>query len=262
MSKLFNKRPPEDEDYWQQSFGDLVSLLLGFFVVMLSVMVPDASLYQEIAESMRGAMVEGRKHTGQSETDGQLLTNPYTDIAETMRAYVRARNLADQMSIKAQKRGVELTASGSMLFRSGSATLNPAAEQLLNAVAGLLQRYPLHVRIEGHTDDLPMHSALYPSNWELSTARAASVVRHLITQGVEAERFTAIGFAETRPLLELDPAGDLDLIRSTNRRVVLVMTKPDQASWRAANAAALSAEEVVGDAAETAATISTERNQP
>jgi len=130
--------------------------------------------------------------------------------------------LLDRVEVSVHGAGVNLEISESILFPPASADLTPGGTTILRKLADALsvQSYPLSV--EGHTDSTPIQTAHYPSNWELSTARASTVARHLIKWGVSAERIRAIGYADTRPRAEnLTPEG-----RSRNRRVSLVLQLP------------------------------------
>jgi chemotaxis protein MotB len=130
--------------------------------------------------------------------------------------------LLDRVEVSVHGAGVNLEISESILFPPASADLTSGGTAILRKLADALsaQSYPLSV--EGHTDSTPIHTARYPSNWELSTARASTVARHLVKWGVSAERIRAIGYADTRPRAEnLTPEG-----RSRNRRVSLVLQVP------------------------------------
>lgn len=114
---------------------------------------------------------------------------------------------------------VNLIIKDEVLFDRGSADIKPEAHRVLDDIAALLARNAYSVSIEGHTDDLPIQTARYPSNWDLSVARATQVTRYLIGRGIDRQRLRAVGYAETRPL---DPAATAEA-RARNRRVSLVV---------------------------------------
>jgi chemotaxis protein MotB len=114
---------------------------------------------------------------------------------------------------------VEVEINTSLLYSSGSAELEDEAIPVLRDLAGILQRYPNQIQVEGFTDNLPINNYIFPSNWELSAARAAGVVHLFMRSGVQPDRMSAIGFGEFRPIADnISPEG-----RRKNRRVVLVI---------------------------------------
>jgi chemotaxis protein MotB len=112
---------------------------------------------------------------------------------------------------------VEIKAS--VLFTSGSSMLQPEAMPILEKIANIMKAYPNPIRVEGFTDSKPINTAVFPSNWELSTARSASVVRLFTGHGLEPQRMAAMGFGEYKPVA----SNDTEEGRSKNRRVVLVV---------------------------------------
>jgi chemotaxis protein MotB len=137
------------------------------------------------------------------------------------------RPLIDQQLINITRDDlwVEIEINTSILYPSGSAELEDEALPVLARIAEILKRYPNHLQVEGFTDNLPINTPVFPSNWELSAARAASVVHLFMNNGVEPERMAAIGFGEYRPVADnVTPEG-----RRRNRRVVLVVLADDKA---------------------------------
>lgn len=127
--------------------------------------------------------------------------------------------LGDRVTITRTGQRMNLAISDDVLFNVASARLTPAGKAVLDRVAGMLKNTDVPVSVEGHTDDTPIHTPRYPSNWELSTARATDVTRYLIERGIDAERLRAVGYGATRPVAGNDtPAG-----RAENRRVALVL---------------------------------------
>ena len=127
-----------------------------------------------------------------------------------------------EFEIFTTKEGVVLKLPGKVLFDTGKAELKPKAKTLLNKVAPLFKQYPYPVRVEGHTDNVPIHTEKYPSNWELSAARAVNVVRYLQGKGLSKEKVFAVGYGEYRPLV----SNDTPEHRALNRRVEIVITVP------------------------------------
>lgn len=131
---------------------------------------------------------------------------------------------SDLATVKSTKDWVEIDIKSKVLFSSGRASLNPEANEVLQKITAILNKYSNPVSVEGYTDNQPISTPQFPSNWELSSARAAAVVRALITQGLAASRLAAVGYAEYHPIAPNDTAEG----RATNRRVSLIITKrPD-----------------------------------
>lgn len=133
--------------------------------------------------------------------------------------------LQEQVEMSRETKQIRLEIKDTFLFASGSADLKPQAASLLQNLVGMLQRQPGRISVEGHTDDQPIATARYPSNWELSAARASTVARYLIRHGVAAHRVQAVGYADTQPRSPNDrPEG-----QARNRRVTLVIYPEEEA---------------------------------
>jgi len=127
------------------------------------------------------------------------------------------------VGISQSKRGVVIDISASSLFKTGDATLQPEVLDVLQQVAAVLSREDQSIEVEGHTDDVPIKTAQFPSNWELSSARASSVTRMLIDNGVQTKRLAVVGLAENQPLAPNDSSEN----RARNRRVTITILSPN-----------------------------------
>jgi chemotaxis protein MotB len=138
-------------------------------------------------------------------------------------AYAKAHGFGNKVQSVIERRGLVVRVlTDNLLFDSGSATLQPGADQLLTEVAQLLNLDPSHpITVEGHTDNQPIATAQFPSNWELSTSRATNVVRFLISRGVNRYRLGAVGYADLHPIASNATAGG----RAQNRRVEIVLMR-------------------------------------
>jgi len=138
-------------------------------------------------------------------------------------AYAKAHGFGNKVQTVIQRRGLVVRVlTDNLLFESGSATLQPGADQLLTEVAQLLNLDPSHpITVEGHTDNQPIATAQFPSNWELSTARATNVVRFLISRGINRYRLGAVGYADLHPIASNATAAG----RAQNRRVEIVLMR-------------------------------------
>lgn len=143
-----------------------------------------------------------------------------------LRKFVEQQGKSKEVRVRADARGVTISLlSDGLLFERGSATLKAESDTLLGHVAQILKTMPNDIQVEGHTCDLPIHTVEFPSNWELSTARAGAILRHFTegTNALASQRFTCAGYADTRPLGN----NDTEEHRAQNRRVDIVLLKTD-----------------------------------
>lgn len=234
MAKKHKHEEHENHERWLVSYADFITLLFAFFVVMYSVSAVNEGKFRTVSESIKAAL--NPMHAPQvSNTpfaigDNKPLTiQPSLGInREVAIRKVRAvmQSLHDALQYKeveaVQKRNGEIviTMPESVMFQTGGATLRPDALPLLKAMADVLTELDRHVRVEGHTDNVPMRSAQFTTNWELSAARAVTVVRILSeVYGVPSGHLAALAYADSRPLNgNLTPEE-----RAHNRRVELVI---------------------------------------
>jgi chemotaxis protein MotB len=158
----------------------------------------------------------------------ESLKNAKQQIARALQKAGLAKNAA----FRFDERGLVITiATDKVLFTSGSATLEPQGRQILDTIAPTLLRLPNRVSVDGHTNSIPINTAQFPSNWELSSDRATGVLRYLIrAHGIPADRMSATGFADTHPLL---PAGDPRSIQVNRRVEIVVIARVDDSAGRA-----------------------------
>lgn len=208
------KKPEEkiDED-WMSTYGDMVTLLLCFFVMMLSVSKPDVAKYEQISAGLSEGL--GKK----------IIQRPIEMLMTELNDDIQSLDL-EKVAIGSDTQGIVLEFGGDMLFNRGSADIKPEALPALKRMAATLQsdRYKNFVfSIEGHTSDEKVASEKYPSNWELSSARASAVARFLEERGIARVRMRATGMNDVSPKYpNLDPFGDpIPENRIRNRRVVI-----------------------------------------
>jgi chemotaxis protein MotB len=220
---------------WLVSYADFVTLMFGFFLILWASAAQDPVKFSELALAFQrafnsGAML-GQQGTGQIVGQGgrvgQIEISPFQRISEAAGELAAQSGLQDQISVGSRKEGLVITLSGSLLFDSGKAELKERGIDVLARLANLLEQAPGDIRIEGHTDNVPIATKEFPSNWELSTARAAAVLRYLTdTVGLPAGRFQIAGYAEYRPLVPNDTREN----RATNRRVEIIVMAPQTPS--------------------------------
>lgn len=234
----------ENHERWLVSYADFITLLFAFFVVMYSLSSVNEGKYRVLSDSLinafRSATVElsGEPVIAPAPTVVPMRPTPPrpsepSEAAERRKAELqRMTNMADairrvmepltdtgQVHVSEGARGITVEINASALFAPGDATLAPSAIAALKAVAEVLARSEFPITVEGHTDNLPISTARFPSNWELSAVRASSVVRLFIEAGVDGRRLTAAGYGDQRPATDnTNEAG-----RARNRRVGILI---------------------------------------
>jgi chemotaxis protein MotB len=204
-----------DADHnWLITLSDVMSLLLVFFIIFFAM----SRVSGAKKETVRSNLTSTIQSTPRPETaPSQALET----IQKDMKAVVTELSLDDQVMIQAKNQEIIITLKENVTFRTGDAEILRGSMPILDTLADLIVRYPTFaVEIDGHTDDQPIHTLRFPSNWELSVARATSVLKYLITtQGLDPARFTIKGNAEQRPLTPNSSPEE----RAQNRRVEIRM---------------------------------------
>ncbi|GAB4387899.1 MAG: OmpA family protein [Thermodesulfovibrionales bacterium] len=219
------ERDHENSDRWIVSYADFITLLFAFFTTMYAISHVDSGKLEEFAGSVRSALrAEGGAQGGSLPAFGGI-SAAYPDpagIEERLRKAIGGLDSRQAMGLRSDERGVVLSIGDRVLFDSGGAEIKESATQAIAAVAGVIAAVPNDVAIEGHTDSVPISNSRYPSNWELSTARAASVLEALVARhGLPPERFSVAGYAEFRPVAPNEtPEG-----RAKNRRVDIIILR-------------------------------------
>lgn len=238
------RRPPREEhenhERWLVSYADFITLLFAFFVVMYSISSINEGKYKILSETLTGVfnqpdrsikpipVGDDRPRTTQQPNDAMqqggednVDGDPLTQIADAVREQFGDLIGSDQLSVRGNELWIEITLNSSLLFPSGDAMPADAAFGIVEKVARILAPYQNPIHVEGFTDNVPIHNAQYPTNWELSTARAASIVRLLAQDGVAPSRLAAVGYGEFQPVADNASAEG----RARNRRVVLVISR-------------------------------------
>jgi chemotaxis protein MotB len=224
---------------WLLTYADMITLLMAFFIMMYSMSVVNLAKFRQAAISIKsgfGGIVKGQgasimNASGQVSVRPSPIPGDTTGVAwqiiKPMQVYInKAPYTKDFVRVYTDRRGIVVSLlSDKILFEPGSADIKPEALPLVSRIAEVIRPLPNEVRVEGHTCNLATKSDVYPSNWELSTARAATVVRYFIdSQKVSAKRLSAAGYADTRPVA----ANDTEEHRRVNRRVDFIILKPSE----------------------------------
>jgi chemotaxis protein MotB len=293
MARRHRHEEHQNHEAWAIPYGDLITLLLAFFVVMYAVSSVNEGKYRVLSDALnsafhgaprapqpipvgdvqtaltenlpisavnrmftaglpahalmplpqaRGSVLAGAQQRGSADPrqppspEGaglEVARQRQLDEMASEVSTVMEQQIRDQR-VRVQRKGnaIEVEISTDILFGSGVAALAPAALPPLSHLADALRSWPNAIRVEGHTDDRPIGTLAFPSNWELSAARAASVVRLFTQRGVAPQRLAVIGYGEQRPVQpNTTPAG-----RNANRRVVVVILGREPAAGNGAGA--------------------------
>jgi chemotaxis protein MotB len=242
MARRKKRFERDNHDRWLISYADFVTLLFAFFVVMYAISSVNESKYKTFSDSLSIAFSNQPASTTFVPNEQERLLKALVDkrtarLGEQQRKIQeRMKNLAsglqqmmspliDQhlVNINPTKRGVEIDISASLLFKTGEAVLQPDALDVLRQVSEVLSKEEWPIEVEGHTDDIPIMTAQFPSNWELSSARASSVVRMMMISGVPEKRLAVVGLASNQPLVPNDSPEN----RAKNRRVNITVVAPN-----------------------------------
>ncbi len=223
---------------WVTTFADLVTLLMVFFILLFAMGTIEDEKWRQIKESLREALgtaqiPEAGTRQGldviqsqiQEEASikaidevGAMVAKEIEEIASEVEEFVYKNKLAGQVEVSSDERGAVITISDVVLFPPGSSGITPEGARVIRQIFALLKQFHYNVKIEGHTDDTPIHTDQYPSNWELSASRAARVARMFIQEGFSPNRLTIEGFAQYRPKVpNTNPKN-----RAINRRIEIV----------------------------------------
>lgn len=254
MARKKHHEEHANHEAWAIPYGDLITLLLAFFVVMYAVSSINEGKYRVLSESLKAAFKGGPRSlspvqigdptvggpragtsTGIGPTqaldltastqpsrmigDGSGLAAQLSEMADELESVMEP--LIDDELIAVNREGgwVEVEIKTDILFPSGSAQIQPKAEALLQSLSDIVAPLPNTIRVEGHTDTRPISTARFPSNWELSAARAARIVREFETLGIDSARLVVAGMGEHHPVADNGTTEG----RSRNRRVAVVI---------------------------------------
>lgn len=243
----------ENAERWLLTYADLITLLMVFFIILYSMSNVDASKYEAMANSLKIAlgnqpqgtglvsqMMTGQQpgndkrlnlqgnNVGKSATTKQLLEmkspkeeREFNKIVKEVKEYASEKGLSG-VEASREARGVVINLSDKVLFMSGKAVLSPQAQTILDDLASILFSTERQIKIEGHTDNIPINNFQFPSNWQLSTARATSVIMYWISRYPRsAEQLSAAGYGEYRPVA----SNATSYGRAKNRRVEIVVLR-------------------------------------
>ena len=235
----------ENHERWLVSYADFITLLFAFFVVMYSISSINEGKYKIMSQALIGVFTDAERSTkvipigeerplsvrpaqplikdseqvdaGLSQTSADPLKTITDEVMQAFGDLIKS----DQMTVRGNELWIEIELSSSLLFGSGDAMPSDVAFNLIEKVANIIKPFANPVHVEGFTDDQPIRTAQYPTNWELSSARAASIVRLLAMEGVNPARMASVGYGEFQPIA----SNTTQQGRAKNRRVVLVISR-------------------------------------
>lgn len=237
MRKKSAKEENDNQDRWLLTYSDMITLLMAFFLMMYSMSVLNLSKFRDAAISIRsgfGGVVRGQGKSVLS-TSGLLSAQPSAidgnkagaewRVLKPLVDYIENdKKLKKMAQVKETSQGIVITIlSDHLLFEPGHAEVRAEALPLLDHIAETLDKVGNNIRIEGHTCNLTPRSSKYPTNWELSTARAVNVLRYMVEQkGLDARQFSAAGYGSMKP----SAPNTSEANRRKNRRVEIVIVSP------------------------------------
>lgn len=243
-----------NHERWLVSYADFITLLFATFTALYALSKADASKSKAVADGLREAFGVGgakmvpmealdvngipsdnaRLPTGQGNENAppaatkEAGKQEFEEIKKQVEEFLMTKGMYDKVSVDRQERGLVVSLKEGGFFESGSADVKPEANKVLEELAKKILSYRNPVRIEGHTDNVPIHSRTFPTNWELSSARATNVVRLLTDRfRIPSGKLSATGYGDSRPKTPNDtPAG-----RARNRRVdIVILSESGEAS--------------------------------
>ena len=230
-----NKKEKDDSERWMLSYLDFITLLMIFFLMMYAMSTVDSSKATALAKSLKVGFNSGNGENiiavsddtnapptvvEQETLDALAETEKLEDIKKKVDELVNNSELKGSVTTTIQERGLLISFNDSVFFNSGEANIKTDWQGKLKSISKVLNGLDNYIRVEGHTDNVAINTDYFPSNWQLSSVRAANVVQFLITQGsVRADRLSAVGYGEYRPV----KSNDNEEGKSSNRRVDIVI---------------------------------------
>lgn len=250
MRRRRREEESKGEQSWLLTYSDVITLVLCMFVMLYSFSTIDIQKFEALVQSLNqtfsGVLDGGQiidpdnkdnlpidvddKHDEEDkdndlDKDDELNTEDFDkellEVYEKILNLIIEHGLEDQVFVGVESKGIEIRFNDGVFFDSGSAALKSSANQMLNKLAKIFKKIDNEILVEGHTDNRPINTPQFPSNWELSTSRAISVVKYFVNQGIDPTRIGALGFGEYRPIETNGTAQG----RQANRRVNVIVLR-------------------------------------
>lgn len=207
-----------DKDRYLITYADLITLLLGLFIILYAISNIDLNKYQKLMTSINSTF--GGSNTKIKVIEVKELKK--TDLKSGIEDLINNYGYKDYLKVEENQRGVTIHILEDILFPSGTADLKESSVNVLSRIAGILKMLPNDIRIEGHSDNIPINNSIYPSNWHLSVSRALNTAYHLINvEKLPADKISIVGYSEYKPIASNDSFEG----RRQNRRVDIIIIK-------------------------------------
>jgi chemotaxis protein MotB len=235
MKKRKHNEEHENAERWLLTYADLITLLLAFFIMMYVFSKKDAQKYDEVASHLKTIFSGGTGLAGKGSvtaaspidmpskgaSSGEIKRQLESELMDSNRNKPGGENI----SVLSDERGVVIRVLDKAFFDEGKAELKDGAKGALDKIVPIIKSVDNHVRIEGHTDNVPIKTNEFKSNWELSVRRATEVVRYFVEKrGLPPERISATGYAEYRPIVQNNSPKN----KSLNRRIEIIVVKSNE----------------------------------
>jgi chemotaxis protein MotB len=235
MKRRKHNEEHENAERWLLTYADLITLLLAFFIMMYVFSKKDAQKYDEVASHLKTIFSGGTGLAGKGSvtaaspidmpskgaSSGEIKRQLESELMDSNRNKPGGENI----SVLSDERGVVIRVLDKAFFDEGKAELKDGAKGALDKIVPIIKSVDNHVRIEGHTDNVPIKTNEFKSNWELSVRRATEVVRYFVEKrGLPPERISATGYAEYRPIVQNNSPKN----KSLNRRIEIIVVKSNE----------------------------------
>lgn len=218
----------ENSERWLLTYADLITLLLGLFVILYTMSQVDNNKYSKVVQAFGGMFGKTAALNGsQSVMPGQPAATERQGIESKVRGAMYEDLKSNLITISRDERGIVVHLAEELLFSSGSATLKGSSLTSMDLLASVLKTLPNEIRVEGHTDDVPINTSVFSSNWQLSVARAMNTGDYLLTRhGLKPEKVMIVGYSQYKPLVSNTTAEN----KAKNRRVDIVIVAAEYAN--------------------------------
>lgn len=205
----------EGQDAWLLTYSDVITLLLAFFVVLIAVSHVDLNLFEQLREGLRSEI-----------SSTEPVQTPLSEVKRDLDRLLAEEKEQGVVDITLDRDGIKIFFYSNFFYESGEAVMLDTGQEIVDKALQALDQigfYQFNIDIEGHTDDVPISTQRFPSNWELSVSRASNVVKYFIEHDIDPERLKASGYADTQPLVaNRDSLGNpIPENRARNRRIVM-----------------------------------------
>ena len=227
MARRKKKGDDINTNGWMDTYADTITLLLTFFILLYSISAVDSEKLKELAEALQNSLtgkqsVKDLENLDDIKVDIEKDSNKYEDLAKKLNEIIEKNSLTEVIKIREEDRGIVLQVDESILFDPGKAEIKEGSIDILNTISKIIEETDNDIVAEGHTDNVPINTAKYKSNWELSTARAMNIVKYFIeNKNISPTRLSVKGYGEYNPIAPNDTPEN----RTKNRRVDILIVE-------------------------------------